>query len=451
MSITLSITLATIGFLVAWVLLLVSVFKGHSPTYMALVCSIIVLVTTGQNVSEGIMGVYMGGLASLAAQCLPLILMGAIMGQIYTDSGAATSIAFALSDKLMINVSLRLRKTLTIALIYSLGCLLCYGGVDSYAMLFTLIPLTLVFFEAADIPRKYAPAVGIHTSVICLGGVAAPTFYNIFPSLEMGTTPKAGLTVGVIALVINVVGGILLTSFYVARDEKKGQGGFDWGKARKPEYNKDNLPNPIVAVIPLLVAMILFIVLNLHFVVAIGIGVILSLILFHNNFLVVLGSTKNLAFAGILTKGATAGVTGAMVTCSMAAFGAVAQTNPMFAGIVDWLVKLPVSPVIMYAIMVAALGFLICSTIAGFRIGLNALLGIEGHMGLPFEVLHRVGAQTASAFNLAPYTGVVFVSMNMSGLSPREGYSTILKIPGVLMISATIVSCILYTFFPALP
>lgn len=439
-----------VGFVIAWLLLVVGTYKGHSAIYMSLAGALVIIIFSGMGVEEGIIGTYMPALANLCVTVFPLVLMGSILGQIYVDSGAASSIAFALFDRLMKNVSAKARKLVALALIYVVGCLLCYGGVDSAALMFTLVPLALVFFEVADIPRKYAAAVCVHVSVLCLGGIGAPTFYNIFPGTQLGTTAKAGFVVGIIALLVNVLGGILLAFFYIMRDEKRGLGGFEWGNAQKPDYDKENMPHPLVALLPLVVAIILFVGLGIHFVASIGVGVVLSLILFFKNFRTVPGVGKNRILAGVLGKGTTSGVNGAILLCSMSAFGAIVQTTPVFTGVSTLLMGLSVPNVVMYALLVAILGLLTGATISGFQAGLGLALQ-NAKFGLTDAALHRIGAQAAATFNLAPFTGVVFVTLNLSGLSHKEGYPTILRLPVLVMLISTALSTILYAIFPQLP
>ena len=445
-----STVLPVIGFILAWLLLVVSTYKGHSAIYMSLACALILLLLSGVGVQEGIMGTYMPALAGLCTTVFPLVLMGSILGQLYVDSGAASAISFALSDSLMKNASPRVRKVFTIALIYFVGCLLCYGGVDSAALMFTLVPLALVFFEAADIPRKYAAAICVHVSCICLSGVGAPTYYNIYPGLQLGTAPSAGFAAGVTALVLNVAGGILLASLYVARDEKKGLGGFHWGNARRPEFDRDNMPHPLVALIPLAVAMLLFVGLGVHFVASIGAGVVLSLLLFYRNFSVEPGSTKGKRLIAMLSKGTASGINGAIVLCSMSAFGAVVQTNPVFSGVSGALMRLPLPPVFAYALLVGLLGILTAATVSGFQAGLGLALE-HGKFGLTDAVLHRVGAASAATFNLAPFTGGVFVTLNLAGLSHKEGYGTIVKLAVLMMAVSTAAASVLCAIFPSLP
>lgn len=440
----------TIGFIIAWLLLVIGTYKGHSAIYMSLAGALVIIIFSGIGIETGIIGTYMPALANLCVTVFPLVLMGSILGQIYVDSGAASSIAFALFDRLMKNASARIRKLVALALIYIVGCLLCYGGVDSAALMFTLVPLALVFFEVANIPRKYAAAVCVHVSVLCLGGIGAPTFYNIFPGTQLGTTAKAGVVVGLIALFVNILGGILLAFFYVERDERRQRGGFDWGHAQQPDYDKENMPHPLIALLPLILAIILFVGLGIHFVASIGAGVILSLILFYKNFKSTPGVGKNKVLAGILGKGTVSGVNGAILLCSMSAFGAIVQTTPVFTTTSSFLMGLPISSVVMYALLVAVLGILTGATISGFQAGLGLALQ-NAKFGLTDAALHRIGAQAAATFNLAPFTGVVFVTLNLAGLSHKEGYPAILKLPVLVMLASTAISTVLYVIFPQLP
>lgn len=440
--------LAIIGFIIAWLLVVVGTYKGHNANYMCLFGALIIIVLSGVPVADGIITTYMGALASLCTTVFPLVVLGSILGRVYVDSGAASAIAFALFDRLMKNASVRARKILAILIIYVVGCVMCYGGVDSAALMFCLVPLSLVFFEYVDIPRKYAVGVCAHISVLCLCGWAAPTFYNIYPGLVLGTTPKAGTALGVTALVLNLVIGNILANIYIMRDEKKGIG-FEWGNAQKPDYDKENMPHPVIALMPLVVAMVMFIGFNVHFTASCSVGVVLALILFAKNIKVDQGSNLNKAYAKMLTQGTASGVNGAIVLCSMSAFGAVVQANPVFSAVSGGILNMNIASVVMYAILVAVLGLLTGASISGFQAGLGLAME-HTKFGLSDAVLHRIGAQTAATVNLAPFTGVIFVTLGLAGLSHKEGYTTVLKLPVLTMAIVTVITVILAIALPGI-
>ena len=91
-----------IGILVAMVLFLVMVYKNCVSYWVAILCAIIVALTNELDILSALFTLggeqssFLQGMVDLLPTMFKVVFMGAIIGKLYTDSGAVTSIANAL-------------------------------------------------------------------------------------------------------------------------------------------------------------------------------------------------------------------------------------------------------------------------------------------------------------------------------------------------------------------
>ena len=90
-----------IGILVAMVLFLVMVYKNCVSYWVAILCAIIVALTNELDILSALFTLggeqssFLQGMVDLLPTMFKVVFMGAIIGKLYTDSGAVTSIANA--------------------------------------------------------------------------------------------------------------------------------------------------------------------------------------------------------------------------------------------------------------------------------------------------------------------------------------------------------------------
>ncbi|HCX65603.1 MAG TPA: hypothetical protein DHN33_10385, partial [Eubacteriaceae bacterium] len=138
---------------------------------------------------------------------------GAIFGKLFTDTGAASSIANTLIGK-FIRPDYTDRKKIKIGLFVFLviGGLATMGGIDAYIQVFTMFPIALLIAEVCDIPRRFIPGMLVLNCAF-VAAPGAPQIMNVLAvhSLHQAgfneITPLSGLIPGVIAALIIAVGG----------------------------------------------------------------------------------------------------------------------------------------------------------------------------------------------------------------------------------------------------
>ena len=141
--------LGLIGIIISLGLLMYLAYRGISVLILAPVLAILaVLFQSGQtHVLANYTEVFMVNFAAYAKAYFPVFLLGAIFGKIMDDSGAAKSIAYAISSKL--------GKDKAILAVVLSCAILTYGGVSLFVVAFAVYPIAAALFREADIPKDF--------------------------------------------------------------------------------------------------------------------------------------------------------------------------------------------------------------------------------------------------------------------------------------------------------
>jgi len=177
----------------------------------------------------------------------PVFLLGAVFGKVIELSGFSKSIVSS-----VIQLVGTQRAMLSIVLVCAI---LTYGGVSLFVVVFAVYPFAAEMFRQSDIPKRLIPgtiALGAFTFTMdSLPGT--PQIQNIIPTTFFKTNTWAAPWLGVIgALFILVVGLAYLD--WRRRAAAHAREGYGVGHTNEPEeIAKEELANPLVALLPLIV------------------------------------------------------------------------------------------------------------------------------------------------------------------------------------------------------
>lgn len=405
----------------ALILLIVLVFKGVSIYLATPLCAILVAILSGVDFFQAYMETYMGGMVGFAKTYLPMFMLGAIFGKIMEDSGAAKSIALFIVKKL--------GKGKALLSIVLAGAILTYGGVSMFVASFALYPLALAIFREANISRRLIPATiqaGTFTfTMVALPG--SPAIQNIIPTNYFGTTATAAPVLGIIATIMMFGMSMAWLGHAKKRYEKKGLF-FDEPAECAAEENSENLPNPLVSLIPLLVVLLSYNLIPLIFPVSdyVKSNMIVPALLLG----VIVGILLNLKYLNpmeTLNKGATNSIIPTLNTSAIVGFGAVIKAVPAFAALTEAIFSINISnPLIAEAIAIYIITAATGSSSGGLTIALDALgdrfVQMSQSTGISLDVFHRVAAVSSAAFDSLPHNGGVLVLLDLSGYGYKHIY-----------------------------
>lgn len=452
--------LGIIGIIISLGLLMYLAYKGISVLILAPVLAILaVLFQTGQShVLATYTEVFMTNFAAYAKTYFPVFLLGAIFGKLMDDSGAAKSIAHAISSKL--------GKDKAILAVVLSCAILTYGGVSLFVVAFAVFPIAAALFREADIPKRFIPgaiALGAFTfTMTALPGT--PQIQNAIPMPFFGTNAYAAPIIGIIGSLVMFGGGML----WLERRSKKAMAAGE-GYGNHPdeviqEFDISKLPKLSVSIIPIIIVLVVNFLLGKYvfstmdgsFLKAFGgiklsavqgiwslisalvIAIVISLILFWKN----LESATN-----TVNKGAIGSLLAIANTASEVGYGNVIKTLAGFAIIQAGILAIPGSPLISLAASTSILAGITGSASGGMSIALGVLgetymLKAQA-LGISPQVFHRIAAIACGGLDTLPHNGAVITLLGITGMTHKKSYLDIGMCTVVIPLIATAV-CIIF-------
>jgi H+/gluconate symporter-like permease len=460
--VTLLIVLAALAFL------MFVAYRGYSVILFAPVAALgAVFLTNPSLVAPMFTGVFMVKMVDFVRLYFPVFLLGAIFGKVIELSGFSKSIVSSVIKLLGPS-----RAMLSIVLV---SAILTYGGVSLFVVVFAVYPFAAEMFRQAGIPKRLIPgtiALGAFTFTMdSLPGT--PQIQNIIPTTFFKTNTWAAPWLGTIGgLFILVVGMLYLER---ARRKAAAQGeGYGTILVNEPvAFEHDKLPNPFVAILPL----VLVGVLNKLFT-----GWIPRWYGASNSFqldgmktavvtevpkIAAVWAVEAALVAGILcvvafafrpvvkafAEGSKAAVGGALLasmnTATEYGFGAVIASLPGFLVVAHGLKAIP-NTLVNEAVSVSTLAGVTGSASGGMSIALAAMsdtfIKAAQATGIPMEVLHRVAAMASGGMDTLPHNGAVITLLAVTGLTHRSSYKDIFAVTMIKTAAVFVVIAVYYTF-----
>ena len=343
-----SIVLSMIGLIGGLALLIFLTLKGVNILIGGPISALFVALMSGlplfpQMVEEGAANFvtsYMTGFTSFILAWYLMFLLGAVFGKVMEDSGAADSVAKWFVSQLGM-------KFAVLAIV--LACaVLTYGGVSLFVVAFSVYPMAISLFKQADLPRRFIPAtLALGSVTFTMTSAGSPEIQNWIPIPFLGTNQFAGWEVSLIVAAFMAVFGYWWMEIIVTKAVNKGERFED--RESDPTFDVNRpLPNPFLAMIPLLVVLVISFIFHEELktsalIVALLGGIIATFIVSWKYF----KSPWEAVSAGTVGAIIAIGNTGAIV-----GFGGVAKSVPAFQVAVDAMTNIPGSPLIGAAVAI---------------------------------------------------------------------------------------------------
>ena len=241
-----------IGIILAVILFIFFAMRGVSIFLAALICTLLVVLTNGLPLDKSIFDYFAFGplgAFSFAGKFFLLFVMGAMFGRVTGESGAASSIAVALVNKL------GAQKALWITVLAA--TILTYGGVVVFVVIFAMYPLGIKLLQQANIPKRlFIAALALGSGTYTLSALpGTPSIQNVIAAVSLKTDLFAAGGYGIFSSLIMFGFGML----YLEKQRKKALAnneGFQPSArdlALMSESHNDDLPHWGKAIIPLLI------------------------------------------------------------------------------------------------------------------------------------------------------------------------------------------------------
>jgi H+/gluconate symporter-like permease len=435
------------GILTAVVVLFALAYVGIPVIILSIICTIIVALSNEMGVGTTLTEIFLPGAANSFQLIFIVGIFGAVIAEFYKASGGATAIARSL-----LNASKKIFKgsnsvVVPIVVINVIGMILCYGGINGVIAIIIMMPIVLEIMKSYDMPRYLA--AGIIMGATCTAAMTmpgSPQSQNVIPGLYLGTSPVAGLIAGIIAGIIVVVLNIAIMTVLTKKAMKKGDHYEEYHQnATQGQETQDHLPNVWIALIPMVATFVLYVVVRVDIMVALGAGLILcfpcfwkQLRTFHN-------------FCRVLTDGSMNSCGLLMVVCMLSGFGAVVAETDSFHTLCSYLTKIPGPATFKVLIAMAITVMVAGSGPAGEMAGVPMFSQVFGEMGVSAAAFHRIAAFTGTCLDTLPSNAGVNIASQLSGYSVKETYKYCFLTSVLTTSVGAIVVTILLTLFPNLP
>jgi len=435
--------LGLIGLIGGLALLIVLTMKGVniliagpiSALFVALMSGMALFPQLAAEEEANFVTSYMTGFTGFIMSWYLMFLLGAVFGKVMEDSGAADAVAKWFVEKLGMKFA--------VLAIVAACAILTYGGVSLFVVAFSVYPMAISLFKQADLPRRFIPAtLALGSVTFTMTSAGSPEIQNWIPIQFLGTTPYAGWEVSIIVAVFMAVFGYWWLKKMITKALNKGERFVN--RESDPTFDMDRkLPNPFLAMIPLIV------VLGISFV-------------FHDSLaqsaliVALLGGIISTYIVGRkyssnFAEAVSAGTLGAMVaignTAAVVGFGGVAKSVPAFQLAVDAMTNIPGSPLIGAAIAVSVIAGMTGSSSGGQAIALPLLAPHYLDMGVNPEALHRVVAISSGALDSLPHNGYVVTTIqSICGETHRSAYGAVGALTVIVPIIGVVIAIILFSF-----
>lgn len=445
-----------IGIILAFVLLLFLTMKNWSTIIVSIFSVVVVALFNGLNLTESITNTYVAGVCNIITALFMLILLGTILGKLYTETGAAVSIANTFIKAFVDKAAGEKKIRVACAVLIAVSCLFQFGGIDSFIVMFTTFPIIVTMFRRLNLPRKYIPGM-----LLCATGVGAcpgsPTVHNVLPSAILGTPSTAGAVPGIVAFIIVEVGAWFMISTMIIRAVRRGET-FDYGNMEAvPDFEGDRkLPNFIVALLPLILVFVLYTIVGANIAYALSGGIVLCIILMGKNIEPQQGASLGQQIVAVLGQGAVSSTKALIEISVIGGLAAVVAVTPAFTNLADGLMGLPIHPYLIVLISVFILVALTSSPPAGLSIIIPifaaSLISQPGVLGIVADpaAVHRICSTACITFETLPWNGMIVVALGLCNIKHKEGYLPMFLASVFFPIVGAVVATLLLIAFPGL-
>jgi H+/gluconate symporter-like permease len=340
-------------------------------------------------------------------------------------------------------------------------------------VVFAVYPFAAEMFRQGGIPKRLIPgtiALGAFTFTMdALPG--SPQIQNIIPTTFFKTDTWAAPWMGLIGSVFILAMGLAYLDWRRRQAAAAGEG-YGSRLVNEPEpFPEEKLPNPWLAVTPLIIVGVMNKVFTLliprfygetHTAQLSGMAKPLTT---QVSSVVAIWAVEGALLLGILTvvafafkplkerfaEGSKTAVAGALLaatnTASEYGFGGVIAALPGFLVIADALKAIP-GVLVNQAITVTALAGITGSASGGMSIALatmaDSFIAGAQSAGIPLEVLHRVAAMASGGMDTLPHNGAVITLLAVTGLTHKESYRDIFAITLVKSAAVFVVIGVFY-------
>lgn len=427
-------------------------YRGVSVLILAPILAVLAALLSGEIPPlYALSNVFMPAASGYINSYFPVFLAGAVFGKLMGVTGAATSIAKFIAEKL--------GKKFAIYAIVGATALLTYGGVSLFVVVFAMYPIGAMILKDADIPKRLLPAMialGAFTfTMTALPG--SPQYINTMPTVYFGTDIYAGPVLGILGSLIMFFGGVWYLQQRANKAKAAGEGYGNHQNEGLHDFDGE-LPNFWISIAPVALVFVLnFVFTKYYFTIPSVIAQYEALeTKVNGTWPVVMGLTISIVFIlvalrkflkntnQVMFDGAVGSLLPIFNTASEVGYGGVIKSLAAFTTVKMAIVSLAIPSVFKVAISTTLLAGIVGSSSGGTAIALEVLGKDFMAMGIHPEALHRIMLMAAGCLDTLPHCGAVITLFSVCKLDHKQSYWDVAVQTLIIPTIATAVACIFY-------
>lgn len=193
-------TLGVIGCILGFLIVIYLCYKDWSVYLATFAGACVVIACNTLPFIDSLVGDYVSGMFTAVKSFFFMILFGCLQSKIYTESGAAYTIADTVMNRLLKeNMSNTGKNLIGMSVILVIGTILNLGGIIAGVVIVLMYPIALVIFERCDIPKKFILGIlGAGSFTFTLTVPGSPQVTNVAAMTVLGTAADVALVPGLV-------------------------------------------------------------------------------------------------------------------------------------------------------------------------------------------------------------------------------------------------------------
>lgn len=424
-----TVILSVAGIIAAVAFIIYFTYKGYSPMILAPIGGAIICITSGINLTQGLITNFATSYGNMNKSMVFVYLMGTMFAAAMVKGQAAYSIAEWLA-KLF-------GKYAAFAVMLMAGIMMIGGmSVGTYMIVF---PIGMVLFSKANISKNLMVGCiigGSWTFGNCFPG--SPSNHNNVTMSILGTDAMAGLVPGLVAGLYLIIANGLYLEWQGRHWAKQGHGFESWDELPEDSAEvKAGYPPVWRAWLPIIVVLLLFNVVKLHIAFCMVIGTVLEIVLEFKK------ASAPSEWFKVCQKGLLDGIMPVCIIAIMSGIGGVVAQTPAYFAMMDWLSTTTVHPYIVAAAGAAIAAFCLGSATSALGIMLPAVLPyFQSAVAAGFDmgVLHRLCVVSSLSLDSLPHNGSIIAISDQFNLSMKDTYFPVFIVSVVNVLIATVLA-----------
>lgn len=428
--------LASIGLIIAIILLIVMIIKGIDMIPATVITASVILLTSGLNMKEGLLTTFSGGIGAFVASWFLILGFGGVFGQLVMETGLAAKIAGTLTEKL------GTRMVGLVILICTFFITLL--GINGYIMIFVLYPIADNLLRQNKMDRRVLPFLLLGGGATANGFAYSLDICNVLPSNYLNTSLGSAPFLSVIYTGIISVCYILYFNYAQKQSHKRHTEAELM--AMYPDSQNDTkskeLPGFFLSILPFILVLSCVVLTS-------GWGTSPSILFSLLVGIVLIVSTQFKRILNVkasVKTGSGSGLNSMLMVASVMGLSKVLCASPAFQDLQQAVLAMNMPAYLKAFFGTAIMTGFTGSAISGETIFMESFGTALVNMGVNVQALHRIVVESALIFNKLPNSSIAILTMSICGCSLKESYRHIILGTMIPTFIAGLIIALLATF-----